>query len=340
MKVIEIIKTNQLNEGFWSKGTSLILGKPLNYVLSVIGKGSAGRGMKELVSHVDNAGKLNMTSIKASYGQAFADDLAKNTKLVNKIEKSAASAAKSAQWSKNIEEVKAFMSSIKTSGKVILRGLEGLSRLALGYTIIEPWRDYLAVMNDVEEKVDSGEYTFDDLAQIRKKELGILIGRLTTAFLGFKAAKFPGWAIKGILPNSLAPLVDKLTTVGQAYLLNWLNSPANANAIATLMVQPIAGGISAADVAGNLYSKAESALTDAIQNQESGTAAQSLQVEPTSSTSATTTPITPVSPTQPEELTSPETPAAPTGSARDKSKWVPYGPGKIMDPETGEITLL
>jgi hypothetical protein len=120
--------------------------------------------------------------------------------------------------------------------------------------------------------------------------------------------------------------------------MNWLNNEANANAIATLMVEPVAFGISTGDVVSNLYLKAESALKTAAQTQSGQEPEQDIQ-----DTETQTTPTPGATPAQPQPQPATVEPAStadePVGAARDKSKWIPYGPGLIKNPETGEITL-
>lgn len=263
MKVHEIINID-LNEGLLARGAAKFLGKPLNALLSAFGKGSAGQFFKSLTSYVDDAGKLNISSVESAYGKKIADEVANNPKLIKKIEKSAISTRRTQQFSQNIGEIKQMINATMQVGEKLISGIKLAIGAAYVSTFIMPLKQYLDNIEIAEQYVEAGQWSDADFEEFRKKEIGALIGKWTVLIVSGKVSKIPGGIIKSlpIIGGKLAPLIDSLTPAVQTALALWLSTEENARVIASALAQPLLFDISANEIAGATYYK----ITDAINN--------------------------------------------------------------------------
>ena len=261
MKVHEIINI-ELNEGLLAKAAAKILGRPLDALLSAVGKGSAGRLIKSMASHVDDTGKLNIAKVEATFGKEAADNIAKDPALIGKIEKYAISARSAAAYSENMEE----------AGKAV----KSAFNLALGavgvFQYCIPLDLYLSNIEIATRRLADGRWSRADFDEFNKREIGALIGKWTALVVGGKIIKIPGGIIKALpfgVGSKLAPLVDGLTPAVQTALSVWLSTDENARYIATALARPlVVGGPSSDIIAGTMYYKIHEVISKLIRDED------------------------------------------------------------------------
>jgi hypothetical protein len=350
MKVYEIVSTNkELNEGLKSK----IFGGALDAIMNVLGKGSAKQHLDDLSRFVRSNGKLDIDSIRNTrkYGNFVADKLESDPKLVKQIEKIASNKISNATFTKNVAELKAITSKIKTAAGSLLWAIDSAAQLYIGFKgLYEPIATYYSNIEIAEERyLDTGKWTPEEFNTYHRREAGAMVGKLTANIVAFTASRIPGAIVKTVLvrlskilgkAGNIGPLetiISGMNTAAAAAAIQWINNEHNASIIANLLAKPLIADISANDIAGGAITTVIDAFKG-ISNQStssniSGIPSSDAAIGNNSSTEPNNTASTPVST---------QTPAA-TGSgspaAYNPDDWEYYTPSLVKNKKTGEINF-
>lgn len=119
------------------------------------------------------------------------------------------------------------------------------------YLIYEPAKFYADNMQNAEDHLAAGNITPDEFNAMKKQQLSIMIGKITTNILGAGMIKgfvkpfsiglrFVGKGSNAGFANVLADTLDGLSIAGKVWLTNIINDPDNAKIIATVFGNAIA----------------------------------------------------------------------------------------------------
>lgn len=119
------------------------------------------------------------------------------------------------------------------------------------YLIYEPAKFYADNMQNAEDHLAAGNVTPEEFTAMKKQQLSIMIGKITTNILGAGMIKgfvkpfsiglrFVGKGSNAGFANILADTLDGLSIAGKVWLTNMINDPDNAKIIATVFGNSIA----------------------------------------------------------------------------------------------------
>lgn len=119
------------------------------------------------------------------------------------------------------------------------------------YLIYEPASFYAENMQNAEDQLAAGNIDQGEFLAIKKQQMSIMIGKITTNILGAGMVKgfvkpfsmglrFVGKGSNAGFANVLADTLDGLSIAGKVWLTNIINDPDNAKIIATVFGNAIA----------------------------------------------------------------------------------------------------